>query len=81
MKLLKLPILHHTDNTTQMRDIGVDYDLADCQVKEISFLNIDAISEYIDGDDKYSCIHVNDNEYICTFTYSKLIKLIEGWIS
>ena len=73
---LELPIFHHSDNTISLKDMGIDYSLSDCEVKPITFYNINAISVYIDGENEYCSIHCNNLEYICPQTHREVKSLI-----
>jgi hypothetical protein len=59
-----------------MSKLGIDYDIADCDVREMIFFNINAISAYTD--DRYNLpspfseIHANGSEYICAMSIDKL---------
>ena len=77
MTPIKLPVFHHTDNSTTLKDCGIEYTLENnCEVREIIFYQINAISEYIEGDNNYTSIHSNGTEYICTMSLNEVLKSI-----
>lgn len=71
-----LPIFMHTSETDTQRKCGIDIDMADCEVRDLVFFNINVISSYTD--DKYkhpspfSEVHANGSEYICAMSIDKL---------
>ncbi len=71
-----LPIFMHTAETDTQRKCGIDIDMADCEIRDLVFFNINAISAYTD--DRYdlpspfSEVHANGSEYICAMSIDKL---------
>lgn len=71
-----LPIFIHTDETASLNRLGIAIDIAEYEVREMVFFNINAISAYTD--DKYkhpspfSKVHANGSEYICAMSIDKL---------
>ena len=71
-----LPIFMHTAETDTQRKCGIDIDMADCEIRDLVFFNINVISSYTD--DKYkhpspfSEVHANGSEYICAMSIDKL---------
>lgn len=74
---IELPILFHTDQTTTFKEVGIDYELSECEVRKMLFININAVSKYLDGGKWYSQIHSNGDSFICTYTYDKVIELLK----
>lgn len=71
-----LPIFIHTDETASLKRLGIAIDIAECEVREMVFFNINAISAYTD--DRYdlpspfSEVHANGSDYICAMSIDKL---------
>ena len=71
-----LPIFMHTDETASLNSLGIAVDIAECEVREMVFFNINSISAYTD--DRYdlpspfSEVHANGSEYICAMSIDKL---------
>lgn len=71
-----LPIFIHTDETASLNSLGIAVDIVECEVREMVFFNINAISAYTD--DRYdlpspfSEVHANGSEYICALSIDKL---------
>lgn len=62
-----LPIYHHTDESANLEDLELDYELSECDVKDIIFYQINAISVHkVDGKD-YTHIHANGTSYLCPY--------------
>lgn len=76
MKQIDLEIFFHNDTTSTFKDIGIQYDLSDCEKRVMTFYNINAISPYIDGGNEYCSIHSNGSEFICNATYSVVRNLL-----
>ena len=73
---IALPILIHNSQSAELSKLGIDYDIADSDVREMTFFNINSISAYTD--DRYdlpspfSEVHANGSEYICNMSIDKL---------
>lgn len=71
-----LPIFIHTDETASLNSLGIAVDIAECEVREMVFFNINSISAYTD--DRYdlpspfSEVHANGSDYICAMSIDKL---------
>ena len=67
-KGIALPILHHSDSTNSFKDLGIEYPLSECEIREVIFYHINAISPYYDTieDNEYTNIHSNNTEFLCT---------------
>lgn len=71
-----LPIFIHTDETASLKRLGIAIDIAECEVREMVFFNINSISAYTD--DRYdlpspfSYVHANGSDYICAMSIDKL---------
>jgi hypothetical protein len=78
MKGIKIPIFKHNDDTRTVMDLGMDYDYEDCDVEEITFYSIVAISEEIDGDNKLTRIHATSGDYISPLKVDVVEEMIKG---
>lgn len=76
---ITLPIFHTTDESEQKKLCGKDYSLEnDCEKREVTFYNINAISIY--KEDNFKChttIHANSSEYICALSIGKVEEMID----
>ena len=82
MTPLELPIFHHTDSTAQAKELGLDYDIEDTQIRPVTFYHINAVSPYSESledinNPQLSAIHSNGTEYICPIPYEKLLAKID----
>ena len=70
---LRLPTLHHTEESARAQKMGIESPLSSCEVKEIIFYHVDAISPYTDTDGtEYSSIHTNGSEYLIDMPLDQL---------
>ena len=71
-----LPIFMHTAESASLNSLGIAIDIAECEVREMVFFNINSISAYTD--DRYdlpspfSEVHANGSEYICALSIGEL---------
>ena len=72
MKEIELPIFHYTEKTDTLKKLGLDYKLSDCEIRYMTFYNINAVSPYLDEDKEYCSIHSNGSEFICSLSYLKV---------
>ena len=69
-KPLTLPVYHYTEETAAMDDAGIEYDARNCEVREIIFYQINALSIHrnivkADGiDTTHAQIHANGSVFI-----------------
>ena len=71
---LKLPIFHHSDKTGEFSRLDIDYNIEDCEQKEIIFYKIDVIAPA--ENDECTSIFVGGEEFICSLP----MKEVEGKI-
>jgi len=75
-KVVHLPILHHTDQTATFKDLGISYELDQCEERVVSFFVINAISPYHYKGRIWTEIHSNGTEYICPKDAHDVLNLI-----
>lgn len=81
MKLIKLPILYHTEETKTLDDIGVEYDDSECQVKDMFFYRIDAVTASWDKGKPVkdqTCIYVSGDTFTCNLPVERVLEIIAG---
>lgn len=79
MRPLNLNILFNTDDTDKLSLLDLNVKLKDCEVREMTFYRIDAISPHFEGDEninQYCMIHSNADEFICVDTYDNVKQKI-----
>lgn len=76
MTPIKLDIYHHTDSTSTLKDIGVDYKIEDCEIRPVIFYHINAISPFFDGGKEYCSVHSNGSEYIANAKFEDVQMLL-----
>ena len=83
MSYCTLPIYFHTNDTSSLKELGIEYKLSDCQIREIDFFNIGAISDYIDDsiEESLTSIFSNGFEFICVLDRKQTLqKILESKI-
>jgi len=81
MNYVTLPIYFHTNDTTSLRELGIAYKLSDCEIRQMEFFTIGAISDYVDDsiDEKLTSIFTNGYEFICAYDrQTTLDKILES---
>jgi len=48
--ILEIDIFFHTDTTSTLKDLDINYPLSDCETRKVTFYSIDAIGVFIDDD-------------------------------
>lgn len=64
-KFIKLPIYHHTDASDSLAALEIQAGLDMCDVQDVYFFTIDAVSEYKEEDRVCSIVHCNGVEFLC----------------
>lgn len=78
MKEIELPIFHLNDHTETLQEVGIKYDYNDCEVKMVTFYNIDAIGIDSNMGKDYGLIFSSGTTFTCTLSYLELkLKLSE----
>lgn len=74
---LKLKVLNNTDETTQKKEMGLDFSYNECDVGEVIFYNINAISKVYEGGRYYTEIFSNGRMFISPLQLKEVEKLID----
>jgi len=72
-----IPIYYNTESTTTLNDLGIEYNLSDCDIRDVIFLQINAIGRYIENDIEGTTIYANGVEFISPLKINEIRKLIE----
>lgn len=74
MNEIELDVLWHTDDTKDMENMGIDYDIDEVEVRKITFYGISHISvNHWDDDHEFTNIYSLSGEvYISRFKYNKV---------
>ena len=70
-------IYYNTESTTTLNDLGIEYNLSDCDIRDVIFLHINAIGRYIEDDIEGTTIYANGVEFISQLKINEIRKLIE----
>lgn len=73
-----LPIFHHTDESIEKRDAGLDWKYEECRLEKIKFYSIVAISPLYEREVNtgYTEIHANGEVFICSLKPEEVDKKI-----
>lgn len=76
---ITIPIYHHTKDTESLKSLGIGYSIQDCEKRNITFYNINAVATYIDDEGiEYANIHTDGSQYISPMTAKKVNELIQA---
>jgi hypothetical protein len=75
--MIKLPILHHTEETGKMLDLGMRPELDECPIVDIYFFNINAVAKYVEKGVEYTEVFSNGEMFICDLTIDEVLKLLK----
>lgn len=80
MKPIELDTFFHNEDTSKLEEMGMDYDVDDCDIRKMTFYDIKTIAPYFgNNDDKNYCtVGANGSPFICKITYSQLKALLNG---
>ena len=74
---LKLPIFFNTDETTTLKESGINYDIEKNDIRFVIFYRIDAIAPYLKDRRKYTTIFSCGDCFICNKPISEIEELID----
>lgn len=75
--MITLPIFFKNEDFKVAELSGMPTPYKDCDIRNINFININAVSPYEDEDDndkEYACIHCNNSEFICSLTVKEVLE-------
>jgi hypothetical protein len=72
-----IPIYYNTESTKTLNDLGIEYNLSDCDIRDVIFLHINVIGRYIEDDIEGTTIYANGREFISPLKINEIRKLIE----
>jgi ABC-type Zn uptake system ZnuABC Zn-binding protein ZnuA len=78
---IKLPILFNTDSTQSLQNADVDFDLRLCEVRNITFYEINAVTQYFENEIEYSQIYANGMSFYSTLTIKEVENIIENQLN
>ena len=74
---IELPIYFNTDETDSMVKMGLDSHVANCEIRTLTFYNINAIGPAEEDDGfKFSLIYLGGDSFSCVHTYEVLKELL-----
>lgn len=78
MKPTVIPVFYHTEESRQAKELGMDYTIEDCKVKEVTFYTIDLVSYFEEEGRIFGEIHSSGLEFSSPLTPEEINKLIQG---
>lgn len=75
---IKLPVFYHTEETANEFELGVKYNITDCEIREVIFYDISAIAPYIKDEEEYCTIHTPSGSFIARRLITEVEKLIDN---
>lgn len=73
---IELPILCHDTTSSSLQELGIKYNLSECDVKPMTFYSIDSVTPYKDGDFEGTHIFSGNTIFICPIQYDKVKTLV-----
>lgn len=74
---LKLPVFFHTDETANEFELGVKYNITECEVRQVVFYDITAIAPFFKDGKEFCTIHTPSGSFIARRLMSEVEKLID----
>lgn len=75
--MIIIPIYYNTESTTTLNDLGIEYNLSDCDIRDVIFLHINVIGRYIEDDIEGTTIYANGREFISPLKINEVKELYE----
>lgn len=72
-----IPIYYNTEDTIRLSDLDIDYNIEDCDIRDVIFLHINAIGRYIEDDIEGTTIYANGCEFISPLKINEVKELYE----
>jgi hypothetical protein len=76
MKGIEINILYHNSETRQNRDMGVNFDWRELEVRPLYLVNFDAAHPTYNNDLEYTEIYIGGATVITLLEYKQFIELI-----
>lgn len=74
---IKLPILFNTDTTQNLQNVNIEFDLRECEIKQMTFYQINCTAQYFENDIEYSQIYSNGMSFYCSLKMSEVELIID----
>jgi len=73
MKPIQLPVLCHDDTSKSLEELGIKYNLGECDTKLVTFYTINCIAPYLEGEFTGTHIFTGNTIFVCPFSYDRVI--------
>jgi hypothetical protein len=78
MKPITLPLFYHTEDTSQLSEAGLDYPIADCNVRNSRFYRIDAVLPHKEADGQtFAKVVSGGVQYIVNLSMKEAVAMID----
>jgi hypothetical protein len=78
MKKVIIPIYFHNNTTLRSKNCGIEYNIEDCDIRNVIIYNVNGVSECIEnGKLLGTSIFFNGDEFISPLNKNKVEELIE----
>lgn len=75
--MISLPIFWHNDETERLDIMEINYDLKDCPIQEVIFLNVDAITSYEEDGEEYTTIFSGGNNFTSPLSMKEVLTKLQ----
>ena len=75
---IEINILYHNSDTRQNRDMGLDFDWRELEVRPFYLVNFDGAHPTYNNDNEYTEIYVGGITVITLLEYKEFIELIKN---
>lgn len=76
MKPIELNIYTYGDDQLPAANLEIHIPLEDCELRKITFYNIDAVSTYKENEKEYTSVFAGGTNFIVDKEYNEVIELI-----
>lgn len=77
MKSIELPILCHDQTSRSLEEIGIKYNLTECETKPMSFYHITCITPYVEGDFTGTHIFCGNSMFVSPLSYEQVVSKMD----
>ena len=77
--IVELPCFFHNENTEVLENVGIDYDLSSCEVRDMLFVGSFSVAKYFEDStgEEFSRIDFSGNSVICALTYDQVKEILK----
>lgn len=76
--MIELNIFYNTEEDSKLSSLNIDVPLSRCDIRKVTFYQINAISPFLEDGIEYCTIHSNGDSFVCTDSYIEAKNKIEN---